>query len=121
MSLLIIPSNRLIREAQEYPLKDIDIVHIPHSVCAEISTLDTVIVVQRGWFKLIKDRHGLSQVGESYPIKKLIFFVYRYNHDVAGIRPDDALKWIYELSQFLSSKQLQELSQRAEKQAFESS
>lgn len=121
MSLLIVPHNRLTRAVSEggIKLKDIDLQHIPHSVCANISALDTVIVVNKGWFKLLKDRHGMSQVGRTYPIKRLIFFLYRYNHDIVPIKSKDALNWIYELTRFLDSKQLQELSQAAEKKAFE--
>ena len=119
MSLLLIPIRSLTRAAQGLPLADIELSHIPHSVCANIASLETVIVVDTGNFKLLKDRHGASQVGRVLPIRKLVFFLYRYNHDVVPIRSHDALNWIYELTRFLDSKQLQELSQEVEKKAFE--
>ena len=84
-----------------------------------ISKFHVIIVTNGKEFKVLKDRHGHSQENKVYPIQALIFFIYRYQSDMIEIGSVNAADWIVELTRFLTSKELADMSKTFEKLAFE--
>lgn len=117
MSLLI-ADIRHTRKGLDCKTKDIQITDLREpSKCYR--NYHCIIITNGKEFKVLKDRSGHKQVNKVYPIKDLIFFVYRHQCDMIEIGSVDASEWIQTLTKFLNSKQLTELSKEFERLAFE--
>jgi hypothetical protein len=117
MSLLIV-DIRHTTNALDTQTENIDTGHLNINLDV-ISRMHTVIVTNGQEFKILKDRSGHLQEGKVFPMKSLIFFIYRYQSDQLEFGSVDANDWILELTRFLDSDQLRQMSIKMEKLAFE--
>ena len=117
MSLLLVDIRQLICNL-DLPTKDISLDHIKFGY-ETVSQFHTIIATNGNEFKILKDRHGHSNVNKVYPIQALIFFIYRYQSDMVETGSVNAADWIVELTRFLTSEELATMSKTLEKLAFE--
>ena len=117
MSLLIVDirdsRKGLDTKTEQFTIEDINISF------DTMARMHCIILTNGNQFKVLKDRSGHDQVGKVYPLKALIFFIYRYQSDQIEFGSVSASDWIIELARFLDSKELSEMSKTMERLAFE--
>lgn len=115
---LIITDIRQCNKGLDTPLRHLGIndISVPLQL---IQNAHCIILTNGREFKVLKDRSGHSQENRIYPIRTLIFFVYRYQSDMIEIGSVDANEWILELTRFLTSTELANMSKTMERLAFE--